>query len=323
MSLERPPAPSSGFVSMEPMASGEMERGRTFHDPRDLTPFRGVRVSSPVPAPFGRFGREPAVPRLRRFPARVERSVYDAVFRDREPERLVVLARSHPGWSGLCYVMAGLIAYRAHQHSQAAELLQRGLAGENELAAAQFAADYLSAWRQGVEVSEGVSVEVLFSEEAVCLALAHSLREIGHPRDALTALAPLPPSLPASLAACRLAEILGRPVDVVSWTDGLTNRDDLAAALLVLRARALRTLGRRGDAYASVREVTRRRRTSLALRRAAMTERALLALGVGRRPSLGTTNDGAARPGAKRAKDAEVRELWLRDFERLTGERPE
>jgi hypothetical protein len=54
-----------------------------------------------------------------------------------------------------------------------------------------------------------------------------------------------------------------------------------------------------------------------------MTERALLALGVGRRPARGKTNDGAARPGAKRAKDAEVRELWLRDFERLTGERPE
>ncbi|NUP74795.1 MAG: hypothetical protein HOQ07_09135 [Sinomonas sp.] len=305
------------------MASSEVDRQRTFHDPRDLTPFRGVRVASPVPRFPGRLGSQGSVPRLRRFPARTERAMYEAIFRVREPERLVMLGRTNPGWSGLCYVMAGLIAYRAHQHAQAAELLQRGIADDNELAAAQFAADYLSTWQQPVEVSEGVCVDVLFSEEAVCLALAHSLREIGHPRDALNALAPLPPSLPASLAACRLAEILGRPADVVSWTDGLTNRDDLAAALLILRARALRALGRRTDAYDAIREVTRRRRTAIALRHTAMTERALLLLGMRRRSALGKAYDGGARPGAKRAKDAEVKEMWLRDFERLTGERPE
>ncbi|MDQ4503402.1 hypothetical protein [Sinomonas sp. ASV322] len=305
------------------MASGEVDRQRAFHDPRDLTPFRGVRVSTPVHGILGRFGRAGATPRLRRFPGKVERAVFDAVFRAGEPERLIVLARSHPGWSGLCYVMAGLIAYRSHQHAQAAELLQRGLAGANEHAAAQFAADYLAGWQQWVEVAEGVNVDVVFSEEAVCLALAHSLREIGHPHDALAALSPLPPSLPASLAACRLAEILSRHADVVAWTDGLTNRDDLAATLLILRARALRVLGRRTEAQDAVREVMRRRRTSLALRHTAMTERALLALGMGRRPSLGKDDDGAARPRAKRTKDAEVKELWLRDFERLTGERPE
>ncbi|MCH6468779.1 hypothetical protein [Sinomonas terrae] len=305
------------------MASSDVDRQRTFHDPRDLTPFRGVRVSTPVHDILDRFARRSRSPRLRRFPAKVERAVFDAVFRSHEPERLVVLARSHSGWSGLCYVLAGLLAYRAHQHAQAAELLQRGLAGENEPAAAQFAADYLGAWSQWIELSEGVSVEVLFSEEAVCLALAHSLREIGHPGEALTALAPLPPSLPTTLAGARLAEILGRPVDVVSWTEGLTNRDDLAAALLLLRARVLRSLGRRADAQEAVREVLRRRRTPLVLRHAAMTERALLLVGVGRRRSLRKAHDAGQRPGAKRTKDAEVRELWLRDFERLTGERPE
>lgn len=313
----------STFVSMEAMASSEVDRQRTFHDPRDLTPFRGVRVSTPVHGVLGRFGRRARNPRLRRFPAKTERAVFDAAFRSQEPERLVVLARSHAGWSGLCYVMAGLLAYRAHQHAQAAELLQRGLAGENEHAAAQFAADYLSTWSQWIELSEGVSVEVLFSEEAVCLALAHSLREIGHPRDALAALAPLPPSLPTTLAGARLAEILGRPLDVISWTEGLTNRDDLAAALLLLRARALRSLGHRADAQDALREVVRRRRTSILLRHSAMTERALLLVGVGRRRSLRKAHDGGRRPGAKRTKDAEVRELWLRDFERLSGERPE
>ncbi|WP_138444774.1 hypothetical protein [Sinomonas susongensis] len=305
------------------MASSEVDRLHSFHDQRVLTPFRGVRVSTPVHGVLDRFSRRPGSPRLRRFPPKTERAVFDAVFRSQEPERLVVLAHSHAGWSGLCYVMAGLLAYREHQHAQAAELLQRGLAGENEHAAAQFAADYLGAWSQWVELSEGVSVEVLFSEEAVCLALAHSLREIGHPADALGALAPLPPSLPTSLAAARLAEILGRPADVISWTEGLTNRDDLAAALLLLRARALRSLGRRADAQDAVREVTRRRRTSVLLRQAALTERALLLVGLGRRSPLRKMHGGGRLPDTKRTRDEEVRELWLRDFERLAGERPE
>lgn len=313
----------SGLVSMEAMASGEVDRQHTFRDPRDLTPFRGVRIFSPVRGLLDRRNQRGCAAKLRRFPSRAERAVFEAVFRDREPERLVLLARTYPGWAGLCYVMAGLLAYRSHQHAQAAELIQRGVAGENEPAAAHFAADYLGSWSLWIELSEGISVEALFSEEAVCLALAHSLREIGHPRDALDALAPLPPSLPTSLAASRLAEILGRPGDVVLWTEGLTNRDDLAAALLLLRSRSLRSMGRRSDAQDAIREVTRRRRTALPLRHAAMTERALLALGVGRRSALRRAYDGATRPGAKRTKDAEVKELWLRDFERLTGERPD
>lgn len=313
----------AALISMEAMASSEVDRQHSFRDPRDLTPFRGVRVFSPVRGLLSRAGQRGGAPKLRRFPSKPERAVFEAVFRDKEPERLVLLARSYPGWSGLCYVMAGLLAYRAHQHAQAAELIQRGFAGENEQAASHFAADYLEPWSLWIELSEGISVEALFSEEAVCLALAHSLREIGHPREALAALAQLPPSLPTSLAASRLAELLGRPGDVVLWTEGLTNRDDLAAALLLLRARSLRSLGRRSDAHDAIREVTRRRRTSLPLRHAAMTERALLLMGVGRRSALRRAHDGGLRPGAKRAKDAEVREVWLRDFERLTGEHPD
>ena len=307
------------------MASGELGRQPSFHDPRDLTPFRGAQVYAPVRGFGRRLARRVAhrarAPKLRRFAGKPERLVHAAVFGTDEPERLILAARAHPGWSGLCYVLAGLHAYRAHQHAQAAELLARGLNGASEPAAAAFAAEYLGGLSHWIEVAEGVEVDVRFSEESVCLALAHSLREIGRPADALTALAPLPPSLPAALASCRLAEVLGRPRDVVAWTEGLTNRDDLAAALLVLRARALRSLGRRGDAQAALREALRRRRTSFAVKNAAATERALLMLGVGRR------NGAKAAPGPRtpgelrRAQDGEARDAWLRDFERLSGDR--
>jgi tetratricopeptide (TPR) repeat protein len=311
------------------MPSGELGGRPSFQDTRDLTPFRGAQVYAPVRG-LGRrlahrVGARARVPRLRPFASKVEKQVHAAVFAHAEPERLVLLARAHPGWSGLCYVMAGLQAYRAHHHAQAAELLSRGIAGATAPAAAAFAVEYLGALRHWIEVSEGVEVEVAFSEEAVCLALAHSLREIGRPDEALAVLAPLPPSMPAALASCRIAEVLGRPHEVVSRTEGLANASDLAAALLVLRARALRELGRRADAHAALREVLRRRRTAFAVKNAAATERALLMLGVGRR---GRNGAAASAPSAafeelraltqaRRARDAEARELWLRDFEDL------
>ncbi|MEN2744529.1 hypothetical protein [Sinomonas halotolerans] len=313
------------------MASGELHRQPSYHDPRDLTPFRRVLVYAPVRGlgrrVSDRLARRARVPRLRRFPSKPERLVHAAVFGAGEPERLVLLARAHPSWAGLAYVVAGLHAYRAHQHAQAAELLGRGLTGPSGVEAAAFAAQYLEEFRVWVEVAEGVEVEAAFGEEAVCLALAHSLREVGRPRDALAALETLPPSLPAALAACRLAEVLGRPADVVDRTRGLTNSGDLAAVLLVLRARALRTLGRRAEAHAALREVLRRRRTALPVKNAAATERALLMLGAVRLPrgaGLGrvTPNGGSAGPGQlRRAEDADAADAWLRDFERLTGER--
>jgi tetratricopeptide (TPR) repeat protein len=310
------------------MPSRELGGRPPFHDPRDLTPFRGAQVYAPVRGIRRRLaqrvtGRTRA-PRLRPFASKVEKQVHAAVFAHAEPERLVVIARAHPSWSGLCYVMAGLQAYRSHHHAQAAELLARGLAGTSEPAAAAFATEYLGGVRHWIEVSEGVEVEVLFSEEAVCLALAHSLREVGRPDEALAVLAPLPPSMPTALASCRLAEVLGRPHDIVAWTEGLANASDLAAALLVLRARALRELGRRADAHAAVREALRRRRTAFAVKNSAATERALLMLGVSRRrrgaaasaPSS-AFEELRALTQARRARDTEARELWLKDFEDL------
>ncbi|WP_235779747.1 hypothetical protein [Sinomonas notoginsengisoli] len=315
------------------MASGELGRQPSFQDTRDLTPFRGAQVYSPVHGIGRRIAHRVAgrarAPRLRPFAPKVERQVHSAVFAYGEPERLVLLARAYPGWSGLCYIMAGLHAYRLHHHAQAAELLSRGLAGTSEPAASAFASGYLGGVRHWIEVSEGVEVEVLFSEEGVCLALAHSLREIGRPEEAIGVLAQLPPSIPSALASCRIAEMLGRPHEVIARTQGLTNASDLAAALLVLRARALRELGRRDEAHAALREALRRRRTAFTVKNAATTERALLMLGVGRpgrhrlrnsmRPDAPSSAFEELRvlTQARRARDAEARELWLRDFERL------
>ena len=169
--------------------------------------------------------------------------MHAAVFGSTDPDRLITLARAYPGWAGVCYLMAGLLAYSHGGHLRASELLQHGLSLRNDDDANRYASVYLAGVVTRVEVAERIEVPVLFSEEAVFLALSHSLRETGQTEAALAALAGLPPSLPLALARCSLAAELGRDTEVVAETEGLLNADDLSAALLLVRARSLRRLG--------------------------------------------------------------------------------
>lgn len=310
-----------------------------YHDARELTPFRDGHVRTPVRGLAdgvggvlsgvlggrdpGRIGVEGEVPRLKRLAGQPARAMHSAVFTSTAPDRLIMLARAYPGWSGLCHVMGGLLAYKHGGYLRASELLRRGLTTRIDDAASQFSASYLGQVVTRVEVAERIEVPVLFSEESVFLALAHSLREMGRTEDALDAVAGLPPSLPAALARCTAAASLGRHADVVAWTGGLLNADDLSAALLLIRARSLRALGYYDDALAALREVLRRRRTSLALRNDAVTDRALLALDMGRRTL--TPRSRRQEPAALETlevirKDAAMRRLWEQDWKQLGGD---
>jgi len=322
------------------MISGHPVPG--YQDTRDLTPFRRARVRTQVRgvadgvggAVSGVLRRRSAdrlsvagdVPPLKRFAGRTAKAMHAAVFTGTEPERLLLLARSNPGWAGLCQVLAGLLAYKHGSYLRAAELLRLGISTRIDDDASQFSAAYLGRVVSTIEVAERVEVQVLFSEESVFLALSHCLREAGQTVGALGALAGLPPSLPAALARCTAASALGRHRDVVGWTEGLLNSDDLSAALLLLRARSLRALGNRAAAQAALTEVLRRRKTSLALRNDALTDRALLAFDAGRRALLpgsrreaGPSTSGALEGGLIR-KDAEMRRLWEQDWKDLGGD---
>ncbi|MFJ4210927.1 hypothetical protein ACIPY2_20930 [Paenarthrobacter sp. NPDC089675] len=319
--------PSGGFASI-------------FHDPRDLTPFREGRIRTPVKGLTDGLGdalsgvlsgRNSArlsvtgdVPRLRFLSSRQARAMHDAVFTSSDPDRLLALAHELPGWAGLCHVMAGLLVYKHGGHLRASELLQRGLATRIDDDASQFSAQYLGRVVTRVEVAERVEVPVLFSEESVFLALSHCLREMGMMEAALQAVAGLPPSLPSALARCTAAFALERHRDVVIWTNGLLNTDDLSAALLLIRARSQRARGDFDSAQAALKEVLRRRKTSLALRQDALTDRALLALDQGR-VSLTPRSRRPAPPDELETlevirKDAEMRRLWENDFRQLGGE---
>lgn len=311
-----------------------------YRDTRDLTPFGPALFRTPVRdladgvggilhGVLG--GRGSAlisvdgnVPRLKMLPGRTVKAVHEAIFGAREPERLIALARANPGWAGLCYIMAGLLAYKHGGFLRAAELLQRGLSIRNDDDANQYASVYLARVVTRVEVAERLEVPVLFSEEAVFLALSHCLRETGQLEAALQTAAQLPPSLPSALARCSAAFALGRDKQVVIWTEGLLNSDDLSAALLLLRARSLRRLGARNGAQETLKEVLRRRKTDLMLRNDALTDRALLLLDNGRK-SLNPRDWLRGRPAELETfevirKDVEERRLWEQEWEKLDGD---
>jgi tetratricopeptide (TPR) repeat protein len=311
-----------------------------YRDTRDLTPFGPAQLRTPVRELADGVGgilhgvlggRDPAllsvdgsVPRLKLLPGKTVKAMHEAIFAAREPERLIALARANPGWAGLCYILAGLLAYKHGGYLRASELLQRGLSVRNDGDANQYASVYLTRVVTRVEVAERIDVPVLFSEEAVFLALAHCLRETGQLEAALHTAAQLPPSLPAALARCSAAFSLGRDKQVVIWTEGLLNSDDLSAALLLLRARSLRRLGARARAQEALKEVLRRRKTDMMLRNDALTDRALLLLDNGRK-SLNPRDWLRGRPAELETfevirKDVEERRLWEQEWEKLDGD---
>lgn len=256
--------------------------------------------------------------------SKAAKAMHDAVFSSTDPDRLLAFARSNPGWAGLCHIMAGLLVYKHGGYLRASELLQRGLTTRIDDDASQFSAMYLGQVVNRVEVAERIEVPVLFSEESVFLALAHCLREMGMTEAALEAVVGLPPSLPSALARCTAAFSLERHRDVVVWTEGLLNTDDLSAALLLIRARSQRARGDFESAQVALKEVLRRRKTNLALKNDALTDRALLALDQGRR-TLTPRSMRQAPPAELESmdvirKDAEMRRLWENDFRQLGGE---
>ena len=304
-----------------------------------MTPFGNVQFQTPVRELAGSVGglihgvlggRDAAliavdgeVPRLKRMPGKAVKAVHDAIFTSKEPERLLAVGHTYPGWAGLCSVMAGLLAYQHGGYLRASELLQRGLSIRNDDDANQYAATYLTRVVTRVEVAERIEVPVLFGQESVFLALSHSLRETGQLEAALQTVAGLPPSLPSALARCWLAFALGRDKEVVIWTEGLLNSDDLSAALLLLRGRALRRLGAHTKAHEALKEVLRRRKTDVVLRNDALTDRALLVLDNGRK-SLNPRDWLRGRQAELETfevirKDVDERRLWEQEWENLDG----
>ncbi|KQR00212.1 hypothetical protein ASF72_15155 [Arthrobacter sp. Leaf141] len=316
-----------------------------YQDTRDLTPFGTAQLWTPVRGLTDSVGgllsgmlgvRDSAplavegdIPRLGRRESRTAKTFHQAVYASGRPDRLLALARDHPGWAGLSHLMAGLQSYRNAGYRRASELLRRGFDLRNDDDANRYAVTYLSRVVTRVEVAEKVEVPVLFSEESVLLALSHALRETGRLEDALHAVSWLPPSLPSALARSSLALTLGRTGAVIAWTEGLLNEDDLSAALLLVRARALRREGWLDEAQDAISEVLRRRGTAMVLRNDAMADRTALVIEISRRGMSPREwlRKPSETPGRRDIdeqerirRDQDSRRIWKQEWERLGGD---
>ena len=133
-------------MSSEPGESAP--RPALYSDHRDLTPFRTPVIRTPVRGLAegvtgvlagrirGTLPVEGGTPRLGkvggRSPSKSAKAAHAAIFGSSDPDRLIALAHTYPGWAGLCYLMAGLQSYAQGGYLRASELLQRGLLIRND-----------------------------------------------------------------------------------------------------------------------------------------------------------------------------------------------
>ncbi|MFJ3957240.1 hypothetical protein [Arthrobacter sp. NPDC090010] len=298
---------------------------------RDITPFVGVVFQVSVRKlagglgerirasrgldPVNRFTFREGPGRLPGFSGKFAKALHAELGAGGGPERLIQLARTHSGFAGLCYVLAGLRAYQARQYPQAVELLRRGQATLVDDTAHRFMERHLLGLVIEVELSEGLAARILYSDEALRYAAAHALREVGEVSAAVEQLEQVPHSPAKALALAQLASLQEDYGSVIGLSEGARNGDELSAALLLLRARAQRQTGRFKDAEATLAEVLRRKGTALQLRNAAHTERALLVLDAGWKAlPRGRSRGLEAKP---RSEERAARREWSQQFREL------
>jgi len=298
---------------------------------REITPFVGVVFQVSVRKiagglgqriragrgldPVNRFAFREGPGRLQGFSGKFAKALHAEITMGGGPERLILLARSHSGFAGLCYVLAGLRAYQGRQYPQAVELLRRGQETLVDDSAHRFMQRHLLGLVVEVELSDGVAARILYSDEALHYAAAHALREVGEVEAAVVELEQVPHSPAKALALAQLASLQEDFESEIRLSEGARNADELSAALLLLRARAQRQSGRLKDADETLTEVLRRKGTALQLRNAALTERALLVLDAGWK-ALPRTRPGrvAAKP---RSGERDAHQEWSKEFRRL------
>ena len=316
---------------------------RPYTDTRDLTPFRKAVVRTPVRGLAGSVGgaghRRPGAGRGTRDAGRrgrgapagqvggpaagkTAKAVHAAIFGSTDPTGSSPWPAPTP--AGRALLPHGRAAGLPHGgHLRASELLQHGLSLGTTTTANRYAAVYLAGVVTRVEVAERIEVPVLFSEEAVFLALSHSLRETGQTEAALR------PS-PGCRRRCRspwpAARWRPRWDGTTRWwrtPRGCSNADDSSAALLLVRGRSLRRLGAHSKARRHSRRSSAVGRPPV-LRNDALTDRALLVLDNGRR-SLNPRDWLRGRPAELETfevirKDVDERRLWEQEWKQFGGD---
>jgi tetratricopeptide (TPR) repeat protein len=135
-----------------------------------------------------------------------------------------------------------------------------------------------------IPIAAGVRAELSLSRDAVGLALAELLQQKeGDLSGAIDVVERLEPSAYTAVSLAELYLLADRLDEVIALTEGVTNKDDATAILLVFRGAAFRRQRFHDAAHETLKEALRSRSRAAPIRHLALSERAANYLAQGKK----------------------------------------
>jgi len=239
------------------------------HRPAPARASRRV-VPAPARAPAVKPIDHPHKPGL--FAPHGEKALFEAV-QHGDADAMDQVARDHPELRLAAETLSGL--HRVATDPEGARVLLRGVfASGQDPADDSFIRQYVThPFNIKVSVAPGVIAEAPLGREAVGLVLAELDHRAGDLAAAITTCEQLSLEPHIRVALADLYAAAGRDADLVRITDGVTNTDEAAALLLVLRGAALRRQGHTDAARDVLTEAYRVRSRDPSIRHRALFER--------------------------------------------------
>ncbi len=224
-----------------------------------------------VPAP-PRAALEPHPHKPGLFAPHAEKALFAAVERG-DADAMDDVARADVGLRLAAETLSGLHRVQT-QPGAARTLLAQVFASHGDPGRDPFIVNYVThPFNVKVSVAPGVIVEMPLGREAVGLVLAELHHRAGDLDDAIAVVEQLPRDPHVRVALADLYAAAGRDEDVIALTDGVTNGDEAAALLLVLRGVAFRHQGHTEAAREALTEAFRLRSIDPSIRLRALFER--------------------------------------------------
>ena len=194
------------------------------------------------------------------------------------------IAIRHPEGRNTCMLLEALSPAGDATSAQRAEQMLGELWGNGyDPAADEFLQTYAPHSSTSIRLTPVLSASVPLSRDAIGLALAELLQDIGNVAGAIDVVEGVTPSTVAAVSLAELYAQAARWNDIVQLTDGDTNDDDFSTYLLIQRGVAFRQLGFDDASRESLRAALAPRSRTPGLRHLALSERALTYLAEGKK----------------------------------------
>jgi tetratricopeptide (TPR) repeat protein len=220
------------------------------------------QVSAPSP---------PATPKPGLFAPKGEKQLVKAI-KAENVEEIKRVGDEHADYVGPSYALAGLMLVN-DRPAEAKALLEKVFSIGSDPAQHSFMQKYFPADVE-IKITEGVTAHLSVGRDAVGLALAELYQADGEIERATDTVEQLDPTTYAAVSLAELYTQASRYDNVVELTEGIANKDDASALLLVFRGVAFRELGFHDAAHEALKESLRSRSRTPTIRHHALFERA-------------------------------------------------